>query len=113
MASGLKPPSAARVRLAIRRFGEKPTDFADFRLMEESGFVVKQGAVVLSHSLRPGRKTDPAWDYTGSLDLTRGHQDTRWERPLPELPEEPKVRHGELISSSISKSDGLKARPGL
>lgn len=72
---GKKPPSAKqRVRLAVlAALEKKPTDFADFlRLMEESGFAVKQGAAVSSHSLRPDRKNRPG---SGLLhwepDLTR------------------------------------------
>lgn len=40
-----------------RCFGEKPTDFADFlRLMEESGFAVKQGRGGVISFLAPGQE---------------------------------------------------------
>ena len=56
---GEKPPSAKqRVRLAIlAALEKKPTDFADFlRLMEESGFVVKQGRGGVISFLAPGQE---------------------------------------------------------
>lgn len=56
---GEKPPSAKqRVRLAIlAALEKKPTDFADFlRLMEESGFSVKQGRGGVISFLAPGQE---------------------------------------------------------
>ena len=56
---GEKPPSAKqRVRLAIlAALEKKPTDFADFlRLMEESGFAVKQGRGGVISFLAPGQE---------------------------------------------------------
>ena len=72
---GEKPPSAKqRVRLAIlAALEKKPTDFADFlRLMEESGFSVKQGRGGVISFLAPGQENRPG---SGLLhwepDLTR------------------------------------------
>ena len=56
---GEKPPSAKqRVRLAVlAALEKKPTDFADFlRLMEESGFAVKQGRGGVISFLAPGQE---------------------------------------------------------
>jgi hypothetical protein len=56
---GEKPPSAKqRVRLAIlAALEKKPTDFSDFlRLMEESGFSVKQGRGGVISFLAPGQE---------------------------------------------------------
>lgn len=56
---GEKPPSVKqRVRLAIlASLEKKPTDFADFlRLMEESGFAVKQGRGGVISFLAPGQE---------------------------------------------------------
>lgn len=63
------PPAKQRVRLAVlAALEKKPTDFADFlRLMEESGFSVKQGRGGVISFLAPGQETDPAPGfYTGS-----------------------------------------------
>lgn len=72
---GEKPPSAKqRVRLAVlAALEKKPTDFADFlRLMEESGFAVKQGRGGVISFLAPGQENQPG---SGLLhwepDLTR------------------------------------------
>lgn len=72
---GEKPPSAKqRVRLAVlAALEKKPTDFADFlRLMEESGFAVKQGRGGVISFLAPGQENRPG---SGLLhwepDLTR------------------------------------------
>ena len=94
---GEKPPSAKqRVRLAIlAALEKKPTDFADFlRLMEESGFSVKQGRGGVISFLAPGQEKPTrlrastlgaGFDPEGIKAVIAG------ERPLPELPEEPTV----------------------
>lgn len=78
-----------------RRFGEKPTDFADFlRLMEESGFSVKQGRGGVISFLAPGQEK-PTRLRASTLGAGFDPEDIKaviaGERPLPELPEEPTV----------------------
>ena len=91
---GEKPPSAKqRVRLAIlAALEKKPTDFADFlRLMEESGFVVKQGRGGVISFLAPGQEK-PTRLRASTLGVGFALEDIKaviaGERPLPELPEE-------------------------
>ena len=91
---GEKPPSAKqRVRLAIlAALEKKPTDFADFlRLMEESGFVVKQGRGGVISFLAPGQEK-PTRLRASTLGVGFDPEDIKaviaGERPLPELPEE-------------------------
>ena len=94
---GEKPPSAKqRVRLAIlAALEKKPTDFADFlRLMEESGFAVKQGRGGVISFLAPGQEK-PTRLRASTLGAGFDPEDIKaviaGERPLPELPEEPTV----------------------
>ena len=94
---GEKPPSAKqRVRLAIlAALEKKPTDFADFlRLMEESGFSVKQGRGGVISFLAPGQEK-PTRLRASTLGVGFDPEDIKaviaGERPLPELPEEPTV----------------------
>ena len=94
---GEKPPSAKqRVRLAIlAALEKKPTDFADFlRLMEESGFSVKQGRGGVISFLAPGQEK-PTRLRASTLGAGFDPEDIKaviaGERPLPELPEEPTV----------------------
>ena len=94
---GEKPPSAKqRVRLAILAVLEKkPTDFADFlRLMEESGFAVKQGRGGVISFLAPGQEK-PTRLRASTLGAGFDPEDIKaviaGKRPLPELPEEPTV----------------------
>ncbi len=91
---GEKPPSAKqRVRLAIlAALEKKPTDFADFlRLMEESGFAVKQGRGGVISFLAPGQEK-PTRLRASTLGVGFDPEDIKaviaGERPLPELPEE-------------------------
>ena len=92
---GEKPPSAKqRVRLAVlAALEKKPTDFADFlRLMEESGFSVKQGRGGVISFLAPGQEK-PTRLRASTLGAGFDPEDIKaviaGERPLPELPEEP------------------------
>ena len=94
---GEKPPSAKqRVRLAVlAALEKKPTDFADFlRLMEESGFAVKQGRGGVISFLAPGQEK-PTRLRASTLGAGFDPEDIKaviaGERPLPELPEEPTV----------------------
>ena len=94
---GEKPPSAKqRVRLAVlAALEKKPTDFADFlRLMEESGFSVKQGRGGVISFLAPGQEK-PTRLRASTLGAGFDPEDIKaviaGERPLPELPEEPTV----------------------
>ena len=94
---GKKPPSAKqRVRLAVlAALEKKPTDFADFlRLMEESGFAVKQGRGGVISFLAPGQEK-PTRLRASTLGAGFDPEDIKaviaGERPLPELPEEPTV----------------------
>ena len=94
---GEKPPSAKqRVRLAVlAALEKKPTDFADFlRLMEESGFAVKQGRGGIISFLAPGQEK-PTRLRASTLGAGFDPEDIKaviaGERPLPELPEEPTV----------------------
>ena len=94
---GEKPPSVKqRVRLAIlAALEKKPTDFADFlRLMEESGFAVKQGRGGVISFLAPGQEK-PTRLRASTLGAGFDPEDIKaviaGERPLPELPEEPTV----------------------
>ena len=94
---GEKPPSAKqRVRLAVlATLEKKPTDFADFlRLMEESGFSVKQGRGGVISFLAPGQEK-PTRLRASTLGAGFDPEDIKaviaGERPLPELPEEPTV----------------------
>ena len=94
---GEKPPSAKqRVRLAVlAALEKKPTDFADFlRLMEESGFAVKQGRGGVISFLAPGQEK-PTRLRASTLGAGFDPEDIKAviarERPLPELPEEPTV----------------------
>lgn len=94
---GEKPPSAKqRVRLAIlAALEKKPTDFTDFlRLMEESGFVVKQGRGGVISFLAPGQEK-PTRLRASTLGVGFDPEDIKaviaGERPLPELPEESTV----------------------
>ena len=94
---GEKPPSAKqRVRLAIlAALEKKPTDFADFlRLMEESGFSVKQGRGGVISFLAPGQEK-PTRLRASTLGAGFDPEDIKaviaGERPLPEMPEEPTV----------------------
>ena len=94
---GKKPPSAKqRVRLAVlAALEKKPTDFADFlRLMEESGFAVKQGRGGVISFLAPGQEK-PTRLRASTLGAGFDPEDIKaviaGERPLPELPEEPSV----------------------
>ena len=91
---GEKPPSAKqRVRLAIlAALEKKPTDFADFlRLMEESGFAVKQGRGGVISFLAPGQEK-PTRLRASTLGVGFDPEDIKaviaGERPLPKLPEE-------------------------
>ena len=91
---GEKPPSAKqRVRLDIlAALEKKPTDFADFlRLMEESGFAVKQGRGGVISFLAPGQEK-PTRLRASTLGVGFDPEDIKaviaGERPLPELPEE-------------------------
>ena len=94
---GKKPPSAKqRVRLAVlAALEKKPTDFADFlRLMEESGFAVKQGRGGVISFLAPGQEK-PTRLRASTLGAGFDPEDIKaviaGECPLPELPEEPTV----------------------
>ena len=94
---GEKPPSAKqRVRLAVlAALEKKPTDFADFlRLMEESGFAVKQGRGGVISFLAPGQEK-PTRLRASTLGAGFDPEDIKaviaGERPLHELPEEPTV----------------------
>ena len=94
---GKKPPSAKqRVRLAVlAALEKKPTDFADFlRLMEESGFAVKQGRGGVISFLAPGQEK-PTRLRASTLGAGFDPEDIKaviaGERLLPELPEEPTV----------------------
>ena len=94
---GEKPPSAKqRVRLAVlAALEKKPTDFADFlRLMEESGFAVKQGRGGVISFLAPGQEK-PTRLRASTLGAGFDPEDIKaviaGERPLPEMPEEPTV----------------------
>lgn len=94
---GKKPPSAKqRVRLAVlAALEKKPTDFADFlRLMEESGFSVKQGRGGVISFLAPGQEK-PTRLRASTLGAGFDPEDIKaviaGERPLPEMPEEPTV----------------------
>ena len=94
---GKKPPSAKqRVRLAVlAALEKKPTDFANFlRLMEESGFAVKQGRGGVISFLAPGQEK-PTRLRASTLGAEFDPEDIKaviaGERPLPELPEEPTV----------------------
>ena len=74
---------------------KKPTDFADFlRLMEESGFAVKQGRGGVISFLAPGQEK-PTRLRASTLGAGFDPEDIKaviaGERPLPELPEEPTV----------------------
>ena len=91
---GEKPPSAQqRVRLSIvEALGKQPADFPAFlRLMEESGFAVKQGRGGALSFLAPGQDK-----YTRLRASTLGPgfdpEDIRaviaGERPIPELPKD-------------------------
>ncbi len=99
MASGSeksRPLHKQRVRLAIvAALEKKPTDFADFlRLMEESGFSVKQGRGGVISFLAPGQEK-PTRLRASTLGAGFDPEDIKaviaGERPLPELPEEPTV----------------------
>ena len=84
-----KPPSAKqRVRLAVlAALEKKPTDFADFlRLMEESGFAVKQGRGGVISFLAPGQEK-PTRLRASTLGAGFDPEDIKaviaGERPLP------------------------------
>ena len=94
---GERPPSAQqRVRLAIvEALGKQPADFAAFlRLMEESGFAVKQGRGGVISFLAPGQEKSTRL-RASTLGAGFDPEDIKaviaGERPLPELPEEPTV----------------------
>ena len=84
------------MRLAVlAALEKKPTDFADFlRLMEESGFAVKQGRGGVISFLAPGQEK-PTRLRASTLGAGFDPEDIKaviaGERPLPELPEEPTV----------------------
>ena len=94
---GERPPSAQqRVRLAIvEALWKQPADFPAFlRLMEESGFAVKQGRGGVISFLAPGQEK-PTRLRASTLGAGFDPEDIKaviaGERPLPELPEEPTV----------------------
>ncbi len=117
---GEKPPSAKqRVRLAIlAALEKKPTDFADFlRLMEESGFAVKQGRGGVISFLAPGQDK-PTRLRASTLGDGFDPEDIRaviaGERPIPELTQEaPAPARRSQSDYRHSRAHGTGQGPGL
>ena len=93
---GEKPPSAKqRYVWLFSQLWRKSHRLADFlRLMEESGFAVKQGRGGVISFLAPGQEK-PTRLRASTLGVGFDPEDIKaviaGERPLPELPEEPTV----------------------
>ena len=94
---------------------KKPTDFADFlRLMEESGFVVKQGRGGVISFLAPGQEK-PTRLRASTLGVGFDPEDIKaviaGERPLPELPEEPTVPPRDVYKRQAPRGALCQADP--